>query len=284
VKKQYHYSKKHHCNTKNLHTNTVKHHKYVIKVTILPLNKQRFAPEKENNMAKIQNNTKKRKSVKHTHGHSAKKSAAVAKKEKANTTMKELLIEAFPPNEVRDIKTAVTDNMDEFKRLADNNLTNDQRKRKVGAGVRNYGFIDKVSDIASDNPEFVQFFNIKDLKNSIRNIEDCRDIIISLNHFIRLVSNAMMIYSDDAYSMSLIFYNLVKEMSRHGEANAVGIYKELQIYFKRPRHRSGGQTENELDRGVHAIIRDTEEEAVFAESKKTKAIGGSKRAGKRKKN
>jgi hypothetical protein len=210
-------------------------------------------------MAKIQNNTK---------------------KEKASTTLKELLIEAFPPNEVRDIKTAVTDNMGEFKRLADNNLTNDQRKRKVGAGVRNYGFIDKVSDIASDNPEFVQFFNINDLKNSIRNIEDCRDIIISLNHFIRLVSNAMMIYSDDAYSMSLIFYNLVKEMSKRGDANAVGIYKELQIYFKRPRHRSGDQTENELDRGVNAIIRGTEEETVFVESEK--AIGGSKRAGKRK--
>jgi hypothetical protein len=41
----------------------------------------------------------------------------------------------------------------------DNNLTATQRRRKIGAGVRNYGFIEKVADLAAANPEYAQFFH-----------------------------------------------------------------------------------------------------------------------------
>jgi arginine utilization protein RocB len=84
----------------------------------------------------------------------------------------------------------------------------------------------------------------------------------------------MMIYSDDAYSMSLIFYNLVKEMSRHGEANAVGIYKELQIYFKKSKHASDQPTEKDTVHNVTALIKGKRSGKVVVETEKPHLVGG----------
>ena len=39
----------------------------------------------------------------------------------------------------------VTALMDSFQFFTDNNLTIAQRHRKIGAGIRNYGFIEKVA-------------------------------------------------------------------------------------------------------------------------------------------
>jgi hypothetical protein len=42
------------------------------------------------------------------------------------------------------------------KQIAKATLTGKERMRLTGAGVRNYGFIDKAIDIARDNPEFAE--------------------------------------------------------------------------------------------------------------------------------
>jgi hypothetical protein len=107
--------------------------------------------------------------------------------------------------------------MEDFKDISNNTLTPLQRKRKIGAGIRNYGFIDKVSDLAAANPNYAQFFKITDLKNCIRNIEDCREIIILLQAFMRMVSNTMIVYSDDAFSMALIYYNALIHGKKDGK-------------------------------------------------------------------
>ena len=51
----------------------------------------------------------------------------------------------------------VTRLMNEFQGFSDNNLTQTQRRRKIGVGIRNYGFIEKVTDLATANPEYAQF-------------------------------------------------------------------------------------------------------------------------------
>jgi hypothetical protein len=42
------------------------------------------------------------------------------------------------------------------KQIAKATLTVKERMRLIGAGIRNYGFIDKATDIARDNPEFTE--------------------------------------------------------------------------------------------------------------------------------
>jgi hypothetical protein len=53
-------------------------------------------------------------------------------------------VKSLPTALMTKIMTDVTDLMYQFQVASDNNLTQTQRRRKIGAGVRNYGFIEKV--------------------------------------------------------------------------------------------------------------------------------------------
>jgi hypothetical protein len=207
----------------------------------------------------------------------AKKTASNGKKSSApatKATTKANGISLLDPPELKEIKDVVQDCVGRFKELADNNLNALQRRRKIGAGIRNYGFIDKVSDLAAANPEYAKFFDIQDLKNSIRNIEECRDLLILLQTFARMVSNTMMIYSDDAYNMSLLFYNMVKELSKRGDPGAMEIFKALQSFFKRPKRISAEPTAKEIERDLHSLIKGTKDGKIVVESEKPRIVGG----------
>jgi hypothetical protein len=98
----------------------------------------------------------------------------------------------------------------EWDNLLANNLTLLERRWQTGPGNSNYGFVDKVSDIALANPEYAHFLSIADLKNAIRNVEECRDIFAALQGFSRSVTNAMLTYSTAALTIAFEYYNQVK--------------------------------------------------------------------------
>jgi len=108
-----------------------------------------------------------------------------------------------------------------------------KRKRRKRSVTRNYGFIEKVADLAETNTQYAQFFDPNDLRNAIMNFDLCRELILLLRGFVRAVSDTMLTYSDEALNMSLIFYNIIKEMSRRGDpvANAFHI---LSVMYKMP--------------------------------------------------
>ena len=210
----------------------------------------------------------------------AAKKQTTAKKTKieppiiADSGTHEKQIAPLPPAHMNNIKTSIERLMEDFRHISDNNLTALQRRRKVGAGIRNYGFIDKVSDLADANPKFAQFFEIADLKNCIRNIEMCREIVILLQAFTRMVSNSMMVYSDDAYTMALIYYNLVKEMSRRGDPEAMEIFRALQPFFRRPKRTTAEPTAKELERDLHSLLHGKKDGKIVVESIAPKKTGG----------
>jgi len=206
----------------------------------------------------------------------AKKSAAVVPANIADNGMHEKNIQVLSPHFMDKLKGQIYELMNDFQKMSDNNLTALQRRRKIGAGIRNYGFIDKASDLADANPRFVQFFNIQDFKNAVRNIEMCREIVILLQSFTRMVSNSMMVYSDDAFKMALIFYNMVKEMSRRGDPEAMEIFRALQPFFRRPRRSSAEPTAKEIERDLHAVLHGKADGKIVVEG-----IAPKKSAGKR---
>jgi hypothetical protein len=167
--------------------------------------------------------------------------------------------------------------MQQFKTFADNYLTPLQRRRKIGPGTRNYGFIDKVSDLAAANPNYAHFFNLNNLKNCIRNIETCREIAILLQAFTRLVINTLMIYSDDAYSMALNYYNMVKVMSNQGDPEAIELYRDLKTYFKKTKSSSADPTEKELERDIHSLIHGTKDGEINIKREAPRIKGGARR-------
>jgi hypothetical protein len=183
-------------------------------------------------------------------------------------------IPLLPPNTMEDYIEGTRSNMMDFEDIAKSSLTDSQRKRKVGAGTRNYGFIDNVSDLAEANSQYVQFFNITNLKNCIRNVEACRDLAAILMGFWRAVTNTQLIYSDDAYSMALLFYNNVKEMARRGDPMAKELASELKTYFKKTKSSDKEPTEKEEMRDARALIKGKKEGKMIIENIKPHMTGG----------
>jgi hypothetical protein len=202
---------------------------------------------------------------------------AVAKQVQTDSGIHDHRIELLPTNLMEDTIEGITSLMNDFVDVADNNLTALQRRRKRGPGVRNYGFIDKVSDLAEANPQYAQFFRLSDLKNCIRNIEMCRDLLILLQAFARAVSNTMLIYSDDAFTMALIYYNMVREMSRRGDPIAMELFNTLRIFFRRTKRITAEPTEKELERDIHSLLHGKKDGRIVIENITPKASGGGRK-------
>jgi len=180
----------------------------------------------------------------------------------------------LPPDAMEDIRDDIARSMNDFRKLSENNLSALQRKRKIGAGIKNYGFIEKVADLAQSNQQFAQFFAPNDLRNCIMNFDMCREMVLLLQAFTRLVSNSMLVYSNEAYGMSLIFYNMVKEMSKRGNPKAMELFRTLQPFFKKQKKASGEPTEKELERDLHALIHSKKDGKIVIENIKPKLTGG----------
>jgi hypothetical protein len=192
----------------------------------------------------------------------------------ADNTLHQHSIPLLPENALADIMESVKNSYKDFIDLADANMTDAQRKRKVGAGNKNYGFIDKASDLAEANGEYVQFFKLSDLKNCIRNVETCRNLAELLIGFWHAATNTMLVYSDDAYSMALLFYNNVKAMSRRGDPMARALAATLKTYFKKSKPAAAEPTNKELLRDAKAIAQGKKDGKIERENVKPHMTGG----------
>jgi len=211
---------------------------------------------------------------------SEKKAANATKNERTATaeriaeSIKEQRIDLLPNQLMEDTVESLENLMEDFRDISENYLNKIQRRRKIGAGIKNYGFIEKVADLAEANPQFAQFFRPEDLRNCIINFDRCRDVALLLQSFARLVTNTMLVYSDAAYGMALIFYNNIKEMSRRGNPTAMELYQSLQPFFKRPRRSTGGLTEKQTERELHALMHSKKDGKLIVENITPKLTGG----------
>jgi hypothetical protein len=183
-------------------------------------------------------------------------------------------IPVLPPNVMDDVLTQIKAAMQLFQDTAENNLTAAQRRRTIGPGVRNYGFIDKVSDIAATNPQYAQFFEIGDLKNCIRNIEVLRDLAILLQSFARAVTNTMLIYSTDASLMARDYYHTVQRQAQRGDPTAMELEKALRIFFHKSKSTIKEPSIMQTERDVHAILTHKKDGKVIVEGTGAKVKGG----------
>ena len=229
----------------------------------------------------------------------AKKKSAPARKNQSSNTDKHLALVAkhgtdarkllpsgavdeynvglLPLPQLERIKEDIQSAMEDFQDIANNNLTPLQRSRKIGAGIRNYGFMEKVADIAEVNPQFAIFFDPNDLRNAIMNFDECRNIALLLQSFIRLVTNTMLLYSNEGYIMSSMYYNTVKEMSRRGDPTANALYRTLKPFFERPRRPRTKTTKKQAEHDFMGIINGTKEGSIFAENISPKVTGGERK-------
>jgi len=155
-------------------------------------------------------------------------------------------------------------------------LTSSDRRRLVGAGVRNNGFIDKAFDIARDNSQFMPpHFNVEALIQNMEDLEDLRQLMWTLQQFLQAVSNALLVKSDSCYRDALRIYASLQEQARNRVEGAEPLFNALRTFFNRRRMPANDEpTEMELERDIKRLIHGKADGEIIIKNESPKVGGG----------
>ena len=155
-------------------------------------------------------------------------------------------------------------------------LTGSDRRRLVGAGVRNNGFIDKAFDIARDNPQFMPpHFDVEALIQNMEDLEDLRQLTWTLQQFFQAVSNALLVKSDSCYRDALRIYASLREQARNRVEGAEPLFNALRTFFSRRRMPANDEpTEMELERDIKRLIHGKADGEIIIKNESPKVGGG----------
>ena len=95
-------------------------------------------------------------------------------------------------------------------------MSGKERQRMFGAGVRNYGFIEKSYEILRGNPKFHPAnFDAQEMIGNCEEFDQIRQLSFVLDQFSKSVNSIMLASSDKCYRSSLILYRHLKEQSHN---------------------------------------------------------------------
>jgi hypothetical protein len=203
----------------------------------------------------------------------SKKVKAAAEKTLTNVGSGKVYI---PEQELEDLNERLESIFEDYMNFApETALSEAERRRLLGSGVRRYGFIDKTSDIAMANKEFAPpFLDLDELKKLVRDIENLRNISVSLRQLSRLNSDLFLIISDDAFRLALMYYNSVRDASRRRVPGAEAIFQSLKLFFQRSSRASEEPTEMELKHDVNALLHGKKDGKIIIENETPHAQSG----------
>ena len=124
-----------------------------------------------------------------------------------------------------------------------------------GSGVRRYGFIDKVSDVSAEFPQFWLGsvsgtggnVNFQDkLNERLREIEVLRNVLAWQQYVNRVVGDLLLLAGDDAFRMARTYYGSVRTAARNNLPEARQVFQLLNQFWQRPRRANEEPTEPEL--------------------------------------
>lgn len=214
-------------------------------------------------------------------GTAAKKSALASKRAKT-ATAKKAGSKAAPPNQNFDnvmdmIEHDLTAILDMFMQASKlfSNLSPAERARLIGAGVRNYGFIEKARDIARDNPTFLPpNFDIEQFSADLESFDKVRQVFLIAEKLETIASDKMLLMSNDLYRESLRIYNTLKEQSKARVAGARDLFMALESFFKKRRPSDRPPTEKEELKRAEGIIKGKIDGEMLLKNEKAKKTGG----------
>jgi hypothetical protein len=163
-------------------------------------------------------------------------------------------------------------------------LTLAERRRLQGSGVRRYGFIDKVSDVAEQYPQFwpaVVYgedspvdFQVG-LKENLRKIEALRNLLLWVRTLERVIGDLFLLTSNVAFQQANTYYGAVRVAARSNVLGARQIYQLLQLFWRRTRDKSQEQpTIPETIRDVRGILRGTKVGSVYVSNEADSTVKG----------
>jgi len=158
-------------------------------------------------------------------------------------------------------------------------LSGVQRSRLLGSGVRRYGFIDKVSDVAEEFPQFwpgsMQGTDDRQgsLKTGLREIEVLRNMLTYLRYVQRVVQDLLLMVGDDTFRTANMYYGGVRAAAKSKLAEAVAVYDLLRLFWKNSRGKSE-PTQAEAERDFRSVLRGKKEGQVSVTYESPTQIGG----------
>jgi hypothetical protein len=159
--------------------------------------------------------------------------------------------------------------------MPDTVITDSDRRRLQGSGIRRYGFIDKVSDLAlawaSLTPPYMDEEKLKQLLRLIEALRNLSNTLTSLN---RSTNDQLLVFSDEAYKESLKFYGSVRDAARRQVPNAETVYQALLPFFKRPSRQGEEPTEPEVERDLRSLLHGKKDGKIVIENVRPHMVGG----------
>ena len=116
-------------------------------------------------------------------------------------------------------------------------------------------------------------FSLTVLKNAKHNIEALRDIQVISAEVNRLVADGLLIYGNQAWDQTLLFYTSVREQARRNVPGARELFERLNLLF-RPQGRENKITEPEVERDVNALLHGRKDGKIVIENEKPHLEGG----------
>jgi hypothetical protein len=152
----------------------------------------------------------------------------------------------------------IEEKMNQFTAAADVETTMSpaMRRRLVGAGVKNYGFIDKAYDIARDNPKALPAgLTAEAMWKDMHDFEEARQLVAVLEQFLLVAKEYMAIIGDQCFRDALFIYDNLKMQSKNREPWATPLYEMLMSFFKKRRKPGEAEpTTKEIERDVRKLL------------------------------
>jgi hypothetical protein len=162
---------------------------------------------------------------------------------------------------------------------SDSALTGTERMRLIGAGVRNYGFIEKAWDIVRENPQFVPAnFSAAEFHANIVALDNYRQLHWVLEKFLQAVNEAMLLRGDASFRNALFVYRNLQAQSRARVHGAEPLYRALLRFFRRRRPAEELEetepTMKQLERDFNKMVHGKEDGEFIIKNEKPRIVGG----------
>jgi hypothetical protein len=153
-----------------------------------------------------------------------------------------------------------------------------ERQRLFGAGVKNYGFIEKTFEIARENPDYAPpNLNVGELRNYNEDLEELRQLSFIVKQFAEAVSCCYLLRSDMCYRIALRIYASLKEQNKSKVEGSAALYKALQPFFQHRKRRTGAPTQKQSVKNAEKLIKGKVDGEMFIKNESPRATGGSRR-------
>jgi site-specific DNA-cytosine methylase len=158
-------------------------------------------------------------------------------------------------------------------------LTPTDRRRLIGTGFKNQGFIERALASAQSNPSLLpNYINIERFREDVEDFLRKALLDQVLMQFEREASDAALTAGDIAFRNALAYYNAVKEAAKQRVPGAESEYNTLKQYFKRIRPASDIEPSNvQVERDVRSLLQGTKEGRIVVENENPNVSGGKRK-------